>query len=179
MTSKNLLLLLVVIGLVYFGVQYYSKTQPIPDVQNPPTGGVVACTMDAKMCPDGSYVGRSGPNCEFVCPVTTTPSTPTTAKAVLELNKIQVVGGVTIKAWAVTQDSRCPSDVTCIQAGKVTVALSLTGSAGATASGELEPTKSLNVGTATVTLDDVMPYPTSKHKITDGEYRFAFTVVSK
>jgi hypothetical protein len=28
----------------------------------------VACTMDAKMCPDGSYVGRSGPKCEFVCP---------------------------------------------------------------------------------------------------------------
>jgi hypothetical protein len=28
----------------------------------------VACTMDAKQCPDGSYVGRSGPNCEFVCP---------------------------------------------------------------------------------------------------------------
>lgn len=27
----------------------------------------IACTMDAKMCPDGTYVGRSGPNCEFVC----------------------------------------------------------------------------------------------------------------
>lgn len=28
----------------------------------------IACTMDAKMCPDGTYVGRSGPTCEFVCP---------------------------------------------------------------------------------------------------------------
>ena len=28
----------------------------------------VACTMDAMQCPDGSYVGRSGPSCEFVCP---------------------------------------------------------------------------------------------------------------
>lgn len=28
----------------------------------------VACTMDAMLCPDGSYVGRSGPKCEFVCP---------------------------------------------------------------------------------------------------------------
>lgn len=28
-----------------------------------------ACTMDAKICPDGSAVGRSGPNCEFEkCP---------------------------------------------------------------------------------------------------------------
>ncbi len=25
----------------------------------------VACTMEAKLCPDGSYVGRIGPNCEF------------------------------------------------------------------------------------------------------------------
>lgn len=30
----------------------------------------VACTMDAKQCPNGTYVGRTGPNCEFVCPVT-------------------------------------------------------------------------------------------------------------
>lgn len=32
-------------------------------------GGNVACTMEAKLCPDGSYVGRSGPRCEFAeCP---------------------------------------------------------------------------------------------------------------
>jgi len=30
--------------------------------------GSVACTMDAMMCPDGTYVGRSGPDCKFVCP---------------------------------------------------------------------------------------------------------------
>lgn len=28
-----------------------------------------ACTLEAKLCPDGSYVGRTGPNCEFAaCP---------------------------------------------------------------------------------------------------------------
>jgi hypothetical protein len=39
----------------------------------------VACTMEAKMCPDGSSVGRSGPNCEFAaCPTAETPTpTPT------------------------------------------------------------------------------------------------------
>lgn len=32
-------------------------------------GTPYACTMEAKQCPDGSYVGRSGPNCEFAtCP---------------------------------------------------------------------------------------------------------------
>ncbi len=35
----------------------------------PPSGGDVQCTMDAKICPDGSSVGRTGPNCEFApCP---------------------------------------------------------------------------------------------------------------
>ena len=28
-----------------------------------------ACTMEMKVCPDGSGVGRTGPNCEFAaCP---------------------------------------------------------------------------------------------------------------
>ena len=44
----------------------------IPMLQNPALpqqGDMVACTMDAKMCPDGSYVGRTGPACEFSpCP---------------------------------------------------------------------------------------------------------------
>lgn len=31
----------------------------------------IACTMEAKLCPDGSYVGRTGPKCEFqACPST-------------------------------------------------------------------------------------------------------------
>jgi hypothetical protein len=30
----------------------------------------VACTLEAKICPDGSSVGRTGPNCEFAaCPI--------------------------------------------------------------------------------------------------------------
>lgn len=50
-------------------------------------GGQVACTQEAKLCPDGSAVGRTGPNCEFApCPV---------------VNPIPVVG--------CTKDSDCPS----------------------------------------------------------------------
>lgn len=37
-----------------------------PKIQNKPNG--VACTQEAKLCPDGTYVGRTGLNCEFaVC----------------------------------------------------------------------------------------------------------------
>lgn len=46
----------------------FSRTTPEPVVQG--------CTMEAKICPDGTAVGRIGPNCEFAeCPVST--STPT------------------------------------------------------------------------------------------------------
>lgn len=39
-----------------------------PDANNPDkTDDFVACTMDAMQCPDGSYVGRTGPSCAFVC----------------------------------------------------------------------------------------------------------------
>jgi hypothetical protein len=35
----------------------------------PKNGGGVACTMEAKECPDGSFVGRQPPSCEFApCP---------------------------------------------------------------------------------------------------------------
>jgi tryptophan-rich sensory protein len=35
----------------------------------PTTFEPTACTMEAKLCPDGSYVGRTGPQCEFAaCP---------------------------------------------------------------------------------------------------------------
>ena len=33
----------------------------------------IACTLEAKICPDGSSVGRTGPNCEFAACPTPTP----------------------------------------------------------------------------------------------------------
>lgn len=37
---------------------------------NEKTDNIVACTADAKQCPDGSYVSRVAPNCEFApCPI--------------------------------------------------------------------------------------------------------------
>ena len=41
---------------------------------NPP----IACTMEAKLCSDGSYVGRTGPYCEFSpCPSNIPPTSST------------------------------------------------------------------------------------------------------
>lgn len=60
-------LIVLVVGGVY--VFTTGKKAEAP-VENVPIGEApVACTMDAKVCPDGSSVGRTGPKCEFaVCP---------------------------------------------------------------------------------------------------------------
>lgn len=42
----------------------------------PTADGGVVCTMEAKMCPDGSYVGRTGPKCEFTACPTAVASPP-------------------------------------------------------------------------------------------------------
>lgn len=50
------------------------STNPAANTNEP-----VVCTDDAKLCPDGSYVGRTGPNCEFTaCPETNTNVTVNT-----------------------------------------------------------------------------------------------------
>lgn len=50
------------------------STSRLPGNEDPGTGdsrknGGGQCTIEAKMCPDGTFVGRMGPNCEFApCP---------------------------------------------------------------------------------------------------------------
>lgn len=41
-----------------------APAQPATNTSGQPSQGT-ACTMEAKLCPDGSYVGRTGPTCEF------------------------------------------------------------------------------------------------------------------
>jgi len=51
---------------------YQPQSSPQMPV-NPGNRPTIACTMEAKVCPDGSYVSRTGPNCEFApCPGGTT-----------------------------------------------------------------------------------------------------------
>lgn len=65
-----LLVLLLVLGGGSYAYLFFKgqTTQPTPPITK-------ACTQEAKLCPDGSSVGRSGPNCAFApCP-STIPST--------------------------------------------------------------------------------------------------------
>lgn len=81
--NKNVLVASVVILiLVVAGIGVYVAKGGIGmngNATTTPEGEQVACTMEAMLCPDGSAVGRQGPNCEFAkCPdVTATTSTST------------------------------------------------------------------------------------------------------
>ncbi|MDO8537952.1 MAG: hypothetical protein Q7S21_03640 [archaeon] len=58
--KKFLLIALLAAMVLIAGCVQQGQPQPQPN----------ACTADAKICPDGSSVGRSGPNCEFApCPL--------------------------------------------------------------------------------------------------------------
>lgn len=62
--------------LVGCGTPAKSPSTPELPVNDQP----VACTMEAKICPDGSAVGRTGPNCEFAdCPAVDLPPNNSTS----------------------------------------------------------------------------------------------------
>jgi hypothetical protein len=58
---KQLLAGVVILFVVGFGSFLYRNIMERPQVGGPE----VACTMEAKLCPDGTSVGRTGPRCEF------------------------------------------------------------------------------------------------------------------
>lgn len=65
----GILILAGVVGGAYLFGQHSSKSQNQPNQK--------ACTLEAKICPDGSSVGRTGPSCEFApCPSTSPNTSP-------------------------------------------------------------------------------------------------------
>ncbi len=65
---KFIIILLVILAAIvgaFYWLNQQLKTVPTP----------VICTADAKQCPDGSFVGRTGRNCSFAACPKTTPAT--------------------------------------------------------------------------------------------------------
>lgn len=68
MNNKIFVFIFIIAVFILGGLLYIYNPDPV-EYKNPSEMEPVACTMEAKLCPDGSYVGRSGPNCEFAeCP---------------------------------------------------------------------------------------------------------------
>lgn len=54
----TIVVLLVLVVVAFVGIKFLNQPKQI------------ACTQEAKICPDGSSVGRTGPNCDFAeCPI--------------------------------------------------------------------------------------------------------------
>lgn len=99
--------------------------------QGPPTC-LKACTEEAKICPDGSAVGRTGPDCEFApCPNGTGIANPASAFCVAQGGESKIVtaadgsqSGVCILPYGVECDEwayfrgECPASVTCTEEQK-------------------------------------------------------------
>lgn len=134
-------------------------------------GGRVACTMEAKICPDGSAVGRSGPSCAFApC-----PDASETPRA--KLDQTIVLSGVSITPTKVISDSRCPTDVVCIQAGTIEVRTRLL-SEGGEQIADLKLHEPITFAGKRIELVDATPAPHSKKQIADAERQFEYRVTS-
>lgn len=145
---------------------------PSATTTNATTTEAWPCNADAKICPDGSSVGRTGPQCEFAtCP-------PADAK---EATVTTYVGGtatalnVSVNVRELVSDSRCPSGVQCIWAGTVEVRAVLSTQV---SHGEhvMRLGEARVFGDYNVTLTEVTPYPSTPDPIPESSYRFTFLI---
>ena len=165
------------IGIVVFvatagAVAYALRPVAVLEQQPPATNPeAVVCTMEAKQCPDGTYVGRIGPKCEFApCPIAN--QNATTGTSTVWVGGQAQVGNTIVGVLGLVEDSRCPSDVQCIQAGTVRVRVSIDAY---NRDFILTLGKPESVGSTTVTLIAVIPSEkNSKETIPQSAYRFTF-----
>lgn len=172
-TIIAVLVLALVGALVWFGSSSNRAENPMQGTAT--TTEPVACHADAKICPDGSVVARTGPNCEFAaCPSDTATSTILTT----------YMGGtatgltVSVNPRELVSDSRCAQDVVCIWAGTVEVRTALSTPV---SHGEhvLTLGKPQIYGEYNVTLTGVSPSPKAGEEIPLSSYRFTFEVTKR
>ena len=168
--KKLAITIIVLASLAIFGITLLStnKKSPAP----------IACTAEAKVCPDGSAVGRVGSTCEFApCPSAPAPTSTTGVISTKPLYKSFRPGGVgpSVTPLEVVQDSRCPMDVVCIQAGTVQLKVRL-----ASVGGIEDATLTLGVPIEfmgrQIELIGVQPPKKSGQTIAPQDYSFDFTM---
>jgi len=203
----------------------------------------IFCTEEALQCPDGSYVGRDGLQCEFTkCPnytsfvgtlrqdssgfqlITSTPQNGGMEVAyvmplILNINNIseQIIGkkvevfgtfisgntlnvdkieklknsdpslgeisvkqtmfinGVKITLNKIIQDSRCPTDVTCIWAGNITANVTLQSNTDRETR-DITSDKKIPFDSFQISIEKVLPQPKSTETINLQDYKITFKV---
>lgn len=169
-------LVLILASIVGYGIWRDKKITTIPEKDQ------VVCTMEARLCPDGSYVGRSGPKCEFTaCP--SIPSNPTQNPPITTPQPETITArlGQTVNLFGVqavlaelVSDSRCAEGVQCVWAGTVEVKVRAT-YAGFSQDVVLTLNTPYSLGGHTVTLIDATPAKTTR-TVDPSQYVFTFKI---
>ncbi len=110
---------------------------------------------------------------------TTTPAQSDTlgyGTVTLALGELASFKNISIRPTALVEDSRCPSNVQCIQAGTVRVRVDV-GTTNGTSTSILTLSKLFTTEGMAITLTSVTPGKISTRQYTDAEYRFTFTVM--
>jgi hypothetical protein len=160
---RNIITVLLAVGLIVLSVFMFASNKPGVRM-----GDAVLPSMTTET-PDTSTD-------------TETLAVPTPVKPIMSeenevgLNEVVVFDTIAIKPVELVEDSRCSSDVVCIQAGTVRLAVEVV------AGGRvLEEVVTLNekksIAGFDVTLTTVTPYPRMSVPRLESEYRFSFTVV--
>ena len=184
-----ILIVLVILGIIAISV-FKEKLPQTPSVTIPDEP--VACTMEARMCPDGSYVGRQGPKCEFAaCPAPVSATTSSTTVVVIGTTTPVVtktltvgigekaqVGAFGITPVQVLEDSRCPVNVQCIQAGTVRLRAQIVSTIEGTRTADftLGTPISFDSNSITAKLSEVSPVTVAGNKIATSSYKFTFII---
>lgn len=183
-SNKNILL--IGLSIFFVGAIAYAAYVSYLDVKTTQNEEDTICTLDAKECPDGSYVGRTGPNCEFICPLRVSTSTGTIGTTSESVKKGPVLVEVTlgertvplqeaVTVLSLVEDSRCPSDVQCIQAGTVRIKVKIESGMGIAVQ-TFTLGETITTETEAMTLTAVRPLTNSKIQTNPDDYRFTFKV---
>lgn len=89
-----------------------------------------------------------------------------------------VAGKLTLTVLSIVEESRCPSDVQCIQAGRVRAEVKIV-SPTETSTNVIEPSTTVAVDGYSVSLVSVQPYPNTKIPLTTADYRLNFVISSR
>jgi hypothetical protein len=175
--SALLIVIIVLVAAGALGFSYVKNGAPATETPVPtasPSSEVTFCTMDAKICPDGSAVGRIPPTCEFAaCPA---PVSTSSAPYSLRINQSATIEGVVLTPLAILEDSRCPQGVQCIQAGTVRVRATVTAPGSTDTTVVFTLMTPQKVGPLTIELSDVVPIPKAGITIPPTGYTFSFKV---
>lgn len=131
----------------------------------------VACTMDAMMCPDGSYVGRVAPDCNFaMCPV---PAG--VVEKTLSVGESLEVGGTKMRFDGVKEDSRCMVYAMCLLAGNFVVYVSFDG-VSSIVPVEIDWTKPYVFRNKKISIGTIKPEKTITGMFNQNQYKVTFRV---